>query len=302
MICEAGSEDCTATQGEAVKIPVNKEGDSILVTYEDDSPSADLEATLPLDVHAPTLALFSPASGAAGREDDPTVSFQVTDPESGLNSDDDDIDSIHLVAGLYDLEAERAADSVVFERDELDLRNVIDGYSASVTIDEGRGDNDELNSRQLTDASQYEIRWWAIASDKAGNVGISDADSETECVIAASVIDSFKFPDGRTQAQVNTLIAALEKTIEFDTGCDPHVIRVDTAAPSLERAVTGTWLDDDTEKEGPDAIRTSIVAVFNEDLDCATVTVNDFKVDETAPKRRDLQGRQCLPRRQRARL
>ena len=283
VICEAGSEDCTATQGEAVKIPVNKEGDSILVTYEDDSPSADLEATLPLDVHAPTLALFSPASGAAGREDDPTVSFQVTDPESGLNSDDDDIDSIHLVAGLYDLEAERAADSVVFERDELDLRNVIDGYSASVTIDEGRGDNDELNSRQLTDASQYEIRWWAIASDKAGNVGISDADSETECVIAASVVDSFKFPDGRTQAQVNTLIAALEKTIEFDTGCDPHVIRVDTAAPSLERAVTGTWLDDDTEKEGPDAIRTSIVAVFNEDLDCATVTVNDFKVDEAAP-------------------
>ena len=211
------------------------------------------------------------------------MSFQVTDAESGLNSDDDDIDSIHLVAGLYDLEAEQATDSVVFERDELDLRSVIDGYSASVTINEGRGNKDALDSRQLTDDSQYEIRWWAIASDKAGNVGISDSDSETECVIAASVIDSFKFPAERTQAQVNTLIAALEKTIDFEAGCDPHVIRVDTAAPSLEKAVTGSWLDDDTEKEGPDAIRTSIVAVFNEDLDCATVTVNDFKVDEAAP-------------------
>ena len=283
VICEAGSDGCAAAQEKAVKLPVNKEGDSILVTYEDDSPSADLEATLPLDVHAPTLALFSPASGAAGREDDPTVSLQVTDAEAGLNIDDDDTDSIYLVAGLYDLEAERAADSVVFERDELDLRNVIDGYSASVTINEGQGNKDALDSRQLTDDRQYEIRWWAIASDKAGNVGISDADSETECVIAASVVDSFKFPAERTQAQVNTLIAALEKTIDFEAGCDPHVIRVDTAVPSLERAVTGTWLDDDTEKEGPDAIRTSIVAVFNEDLDCATVTADDFKVGETAP-------------------
>ena len=47
--------------------------------------------------------------------------------------------------------------------------------------------------------------------------------------------------------------------------------------------MTGSWLDDDTEKEGPDAIRTSIVAVFNEALDCATVTADDFKVDEAAP-------------------
>ena len=284
VICEAGSDGCAATPGDTVKLPVNKEGDFILVTYEDDSPDAKQEATLPLDVHAPTLALFSPASGSAGREDEPTVSFQVTDAESGLNSVDDDIDSIYVVAGLYDLETEQATDSVVFERDDLDdLRSVIDGYSASVTIDEGRGDNDELNSQQLTDDSQYEIRWWAVASDKAGNVGISDSDSETECVIAASDVDNFKFADGLTQAQANALITALEKTIEFETGCNPHVIRVDTAAPSLKKAVTGTWLDDDTEKEGPDAIRTSIVAVFNEDLDCATVTADDFKVGETAP-------------------
>ena len=283
VICEAGSDDCATAQKETVKLPVNKEGDSILVTYEDDSPSNDREATLPLDVHAPTLALFSPASGSAGREDEPTVSFQVTDPESGLNSDDDDIDSIHLVAGLYDLEAERAADSVVFERDELDLSSAIDGYSASVTINEGKGNKDALDSQKLTDDSQYEIRWWAVATDNAGNVGISDSNSDTDCVLADSVIDSFKFGTERTQAQTATLIASLEKTIDFEAGCEPHVIRVDTADPSLEKAVTGSWLDDDTEKEGPDAIRTSIVAVFNEALDCATVTADDFKVGETAP-------------------
>ena len=283
VICEAGSADCAVAQAEDVTIPVNKDGDSILVAYEDDSPSKVREATLLLDVHGPTLALFSPTSGDGGREDEPTVSFQVTDAESGLSGVDVDKDSIYLVAGLYDLEAERAVDSVVFERDELDLRSVIDGYSASVSIDEGRGDNDELNSRQLTDDSQYEIRWWAVASDQAGNVGVSDSDYETECVIASGDVDNFKFSAELTQGQADTLIDALEKTIEFETGCDPHVIRVDTTAPSLEKAVTGSWLDDDTEKEGPDAIRTSIVAVFNEALDCATVTADDFNVGETAP-------------------
>ncbi len=283
VICEAGSDGCAAAQEKAVKLPVNKEGDFILVTYEDDSPPNDREATLPLDVHAPTLALFSPASGSAGREDEPTVSFQVTDAESGLNIDDDDIDSTYVVAGLYDLEAEQAADSVVFERDELNLRSVVDGYSTSVTINEGKGNKDALDSQKLTDDSQYEIRWWAVATDNAGNVGVSDADRETECVIASGDVYSFKFGTERTQAQTATLIASLEKTLEFETGCEPHVIRVDTADPSLEKAVTGSWLDDDTEKEGPDAIRTSIVAVFNEALDCATVTVNDFKVDEAAP-------------------
>ena len=281
VICEFGSEGCVAAQEESVKLPVNKEGDSILVAYEDDSPSADREATLPLDVHAPTLALFSPPSGSAGRENEPTVSFQVTDAESGLN--DDDESSIYVVAGLYDLEAELSTDSVIFERDELDIHSAIDGYSASVRIDEGSGDEDELDSQQLTDDSQYEIRWWAVSSDTSGNLGVSDSDGETHCAVATDDIDHFKFTSERNQTQADTLITTLENTIQFDAGCEPNVIRVDTADPSLERAVTGSWLDDDAEKEGPDAIRTSIVAVFNEDLDCATVSADDFKVGETTP-------------------
>ena len=283
VICEFGSEGCVATRGEAVTIPVNKEGDFILVTYEDDSPAAKREATLPLDVHAPTLALFSPPSGSAGRENEPTVSFQVTDAESGLNDGDEAPSSIYVVAGIYDLETEQAVDSVVFERAELNLHSVIDGYIASISIDEGRDEEDKLNSRQLTDDSQYEIRWWAVASDNAGNVGVSDADSETDCSVATDNTEDFKFTVERTQAQADTLIAVLEETIDFEAGCEPHVIRVDTAPPSLEKAVTGSWLDNDVEKEGPDAIRTSIVAVFNEDLDCATVSADDFKVGELAP-------------------
>ena len=68
LICQADSVDCTPTGGERPTIPVNKEGDSILVIYEDASPSSSRSAILPLDVNGPALTEFSPASGSAGRE------------------------------------------------------------------------------------------------------------------------------------------------------------------------------------------------------------------------------------------
>lgn len=283
VICEFGSDGCEAAQEETVTLPVNKVGDDILIAYEDDSPFAIREAILPLDVRGPDFALFSPARGHAGREDEPTVSFQVTDAESGLSDSDDAIDSVYVVAGLYDLEAEQASDSVVFERNEVGLTSILDGYVVSVTIDEGRGDSDELDERRLTDDSQYEIRWWAVSADLAGNVSVSDADGETDCGIATDSLKSFKFATERSQAQADALIAALENTIDFKKGCDPHVIRVDTAKPSLKSAVTGTWLDGEVVKEGPDAIRTSVSAVFDEDVDCASVSVDGFKVDGDVP-------------------
>ena len=283
VICEAGRADCKAEQTDAIRMPVFKEGDSIEVTYKDSSPSAIRTATISLDVHAPILALFSPANGHAGQEEEPAISFQVTDTEAGLNDSDDSIDTIYVIAGLYDLEAEQAVDSVVFERNELDLTPSPNGYVASVTIDEGRDDTGDLDTRQLTDDSQYEIRWWAIATDKVGNFSVSDSDSETECAIPTDNKESFHFISARSQTQADALIAFLEKTVDFEEGCDPHVIRVDNADPSLERAVTGTWLDDDTEKDGPDAIRTSIATVFDERLDCTSVSAEGFTIDNAAP-------------------
>ena len=138
LICQADSDECTANGGERPTIPVNKEGDAILVTYEDASPKSTHSALLPLDVNGPTLAQFSPASGSAGRENEPIVAFRAIDAESGLIDSDDALGSIYIVAGLYDLDTEKAADSVVFERDELRLSETTYGYTVSVTIHEGR--------------------------------------------------------------------------------------------------------------------------------------------------------------------
>ena len=284
LICEAGHADCKAEQTDAIRMPVSKEGDSIEVIYQDESPTAKRFAALPMHVHAPFLTNFSPPNNTAGREDEPAVSFWATDVYFGVTKDADDIDSIYILAGLYDLDSQRAADAVVFERDELNLTSIPNGYAASVTIDEGRNDTNKLDTRQLTDDSQYEIRWWALASDLAGNVRVSDSDGDSNCTIPATDFHIFKFDAERTQLQANALIAALEKTIDFEEGCDPHVIGVDAADPSLERAVTGSWLDeDDVEMEGPDALRTSVAAVFDEDVDCSTISAEGFMIDDAVP-------------------
>ncbi len=284
VICKAGQADCKAEQTDAIRMPVFKEGDSIEIAYEDESLAAKRVAELPMHVHAPILTDFSPANDAAGREAEPTVSFLATETRFGVTEDADDIDSIYVVAGLYDLDSERASDGVVLERDELTLTAIPGGYAASVTIKEGRDDANELDTRQLTDDSQHEIRWWALALDSAGNVRASDSDSDTTCTIPDADLDTFKFDTKRSKLEANTLIAALEKTIDFEEGCDPHVIRVDTADPSLERAVTGTWLDNDgVQMEGPDAIRTIIAAVFDERVDCSSISAEGFTVGDAIP-------------------
>ncbi len=284
VICEAGSDSCAAEQTESISLPVYREGDSIEVIYEDDSPSSTRVAELPVRMDPPFLSHFFPPTNSAGKEAEPTISFLATNTEFGVSESEDDIDSIYVVAGLYDLLAEQASDSVVLERDELDLAPIADGFSASVTIMEGRDDHDELNPHQLTEDSQYEIRWWAISSDSAGNVGVSDADDETRCTIQSDDFDDFKFSTKRTQEQAGELIRVLEDTFDFQAGCDPHVIRVDNASPSLERAVTGSWLNEDNvEMEGPDAIRTSIAAIFDEDVDCSTIKPDGIEVNGVNP-------------------
>ena len=209
--------------------------------------------------------------------------FQTIDVESGLIDSNDDLDSVYVAAGLYDLYTEKAVDSVIYERDELRLAETNYGYIASVTIQEGRNDQHELNSRLLHDDGQYEIRWWAVSTDNAGNISISDSDNETGCAAQDFNLDGFKFLDPRTESQAEDLIAVLEDILRYEAGCDPHAIRVDTAKPSLTGAATGSWLDGDIHREGPEAIRASIVALFDEDLDCTVVSVGDFKVDGSQP-------------------
>ncbi len=313
-ICDAKESDCKASQANEtdvnnvilsptpttrqITLPVDAEGDTITISYKDDEPGGTRTASVVVDPSGPSFSGFAPAHRYATRDDEPTVSFEVRDGAAGISGSDDDVASVYVVAGVYDLKGAESKDSVVYERNEVKLTSVTDGYAASVAIEEGTDDADELDSGLLENDKEYEIRWWAVAADKAGNVGVSDRDGATKCLNVNSAANSalLEFGSERTQAQSDAIIRALEGTYkkqvgksgdadyEEGEGCDPHVVRVDTRAPTLVSAVTGSWLDGDVEKSGTDAKRTSLVAVFHEALDCDTVSADDFTVGGSAPK------------------
>ena len=80
-----------------------------------------------------------------------------------------------------------------------------------------------------------------------------------------------------------TNASATEDDMDALAGCDPYVVRVDEEDPRLVSATAGPWLDGKTIKEGPDAIRTSVMAMFSENMDCASFSTSDFEVDNDEP-------------------
>ena len=295
--CEAGQMDSDPgttgnldplTDGKGmIMIPANNQGDTVRVTYADDDPNRDRTASIPLDVDSPSFSNLAPASGTAGREDEPTVSFDVQDTDSGISDDKDDGDSVYVLAGLFaiggknHLNNEKA--TIIYERDDLKLEEAINGYAASVSIEEGPSD---LDADASNAGSEYEIRWWAVSTDLAGNVGVSDSNSDTKC--DPPTID-FSNPGNSARDLENQIEPVVKdedgNVTDEGAGCDPFMVRVDAAAPELDRTrtFTGSWLDGTTEKSGTDAKRTSIVVAFNEALDCDSVSADDFEVDGSAP-------------------
>ena len=291
-ICDSAEEDCVATQADSgdgagisdrmgmVTLPVNNAGDTVRVVYVDSDPSRNRSASIPLDVDSPSFSNMAPASGTAGREDEPTVSFDVQDTDSGISEDKDDASSIYVLAGLYSIEGNSLGETIAYERDDLKLEETTSGYTASVSIEEGASD---LDADAANAGSEYQIHWWAVSTDLAGNVGVSDSDGDTRCAVPAGldITDS----DGALVALDGTIVAEDEDNDIEGRGCDPFVVRVDAASPELDetQTYTGTWLDGDTEKSGTDAKRTSIVVAFNEALDCSSVDADDFEVDGSNP-------------------
>ena len=230
--------------------------------YSDSDPARTRTASIPLDISGPSFSNLAPATGASGREDEPTVSFDVMDTDSGISDDKDAENSVRVIAGIYPLGDDENNNNVIYYRDDLRLDEATNGYSASVTIEEGSA-LDELNSDPDSGSlgNEYEIHWWAVSTDLAGNVGVSDSDSETKCDVPATVTigaleDTFEPAKGK----------AGDDDYVAGKGCDAFVVRVDAAGPELDatNTFTGTWLDGSDEKFGADAKRTSIVVAFNE--------------------------------------
>ena len=292
-IGQAGTESATATKPGAVSFPVDAAGDSITVRYSDASPRTTRTSIISLDNGVPAFGEMSPASGTAGKNSEPDVTFDVVDAESGISGDDESTgfeDTIRIVAGLFEADSDEMnpiddAVIVLSRTDDLTVDEVTDGYTAEARIREGDDADDELDAG---DSDEYEIRWWAVAVDSAGNTGVSDSNADTECTYSGAALPVEVDEDG-VVTNGSELIAALmvakntDDDAAYEENCDPNVIRVDTSSPELVSATTGIFFDDDEDNDEGTGSLTSVVARFNESLDCDSVSADDFEVNGSAP-------------------
>ena len=233
-------------------LPVNPRD---VVTLEGD----DSTGTLTVETTSPVFSGFSPAHNTKGRDERPQVSAQVTDGDSGLDEDGDNIVVIFRIT-------EGASSKTVEKSPKSD--GEIDDVAGGFEIRQRITGNDAPDG----DAT---IEWWVMATDNAGNVGYSDRQAS---------VDGEENP---CTADGDTSVTGLE-----GAGCQPFRIVVDGTDPSLLRAETGRhWdnsldtgdSDDKTEYRVSKADTTSVLVVFNEALDDTTVTAADFEVDGESP-------------------
>ena len=219
----------------------------------------DSTGTLTVETTNPVFSGFAPAHNTSGRDERPEVSAQVTDGDSGLDEDGDNIYVIFRIT-------EGASTRTVTKSPKSDgeVIEVAGGFEVRQRI-----------SGSDAPSGDATIEWWVKAMDEAGNVGYSDR------------LLSVDGEGNPCTADENTAVTGLE-----GAGCQPYKIIVDGTKPSLLRAETGRhWdnsldtgdSDDETEYRVARADPTSVLVVFNEHLDDATVTAADFEVDGASP-------------------
>ena len=269
--------ETTPTSGEFVLeietvMPQDANGDDVMPDFSASVPTLpvnprdvvtlagdDSTGTLTVETTKPVFSGFAPAHNTSGRDDRPEVSAQVTDGDSGLDDDGDNIYVIFLIT-----EGNSSREVMKSPKSDGEVDEVAGGFEIKQRI--------TGNDAPSGDAT---IEWWVKAMDQAGNVGYSDRQAS---------VDGEENP---CTADGSTSVTGLA-----NAGCQPFKIVVDGTDPSFLRAETGrNWnnsLDtgdssDKTEYRVSKADNTSILVVFDEALDDTTVTANDFEVDGANP-------------------
>ena len=218
----------------------------------------DSTGTVPVETTGPVFSGFAPAHNTSGKDDRPSVTAQITDGDSGLESENIKI--------IFQVTEDGDTQNVTLApKDDGDVDDISGGFEV----------RQRLTGTQIVPEGDATIEWWVMATDNAGNVGYSDRQASVDGEANPCLANA--------DSSVNGLAAA---------GCQPFKIVVDGTKPKLLRAETGrNWdsslstgdSDDKTEYRVSKADATSVLVVFDEHLDDATVTAADFEVDGNNP-------------------
>jgi hypothetical protein len=249
--------------------------DSIVLKYTDASPAGTISKSLTIETTNPIFSNLLPADGTAGQASRPVVEADITDGDSGVNN--------KLVRVIFavaadgtTIDASPAPQDVDVKGTGVSLDAITSGFRAKQRLPQGMAPS--------TDAT---IFWWVKSTDTAGNIGISDRQPTISSV--ADTCDSKNFSAAFTAGSVASLAGKKPGTTADVKGCQPFSVKVDFGKPTIASAKTGTWWDsektttDKTETNVTKAKNTSIMVVFNEELDGTTVQTADFEVAGVAP-------------------
>ena len=214
-ICDADSVGCAVVEQldemdevQVPVLPVNSQGDRITLEYKDKSPSGTRRATVTVETDVPDFSNLSPAHGAAGDDDDPEFSANVTDAGSEIDDDEDADATVKFVFGIRDAAADKTWIDGPFPvlRRDIEEEAISDGFSFTTSFRSG-------TDRDLDpgDSEEYEIVWWVVAIDQAGNMGVSDQKGASVLTGKVSITDTNAVADSNSDDMIDM------EDIEADT-------------------------------------------------------------------------------------
>jgi len=228
-------------------------GSRAIITSATDSANVDAEAD------APEFASPNPANGGASDDIAQTLSIDISDADSGVDTTSIVFTAIDTAAGAATPAFPGVAGQsgiTAFDTGDLITTSTFDDL---VTASAGLADIDTfLGANFVINATGVTIvNWWVTATDSSGNTTTTDSDSDT-------------------------------------AGNQPYTVRIDKQAPTLVGAFAGEhWNDTDDQIEGDrrtgvgtylpgSADPTQIRVEFSEALD-GTAAATDFTVDGANP-------------------
>ena len=237
-----------------------QEADTLTVTFYDTDHSTVINShSVTIDATNPTVTAISPSDGSYNKDTSPTLTFTIGDLQAGLDTSTLGNNIAVSIRG----EAAHDDDCVVADS-ELTFTSV---------------SSTEMNISLSIAAAG--TKWSAVPTYSAGadcanrNGGGFGLDTTTLQTNGNSHGKESYFTITATDKAGNT------KTVTTTSSN----FRIDSVAPDMLSAATGTWWDATNlvDKTTGDAIKNTVKVVFNESLDPASVTVDDFEVDDVVP-------------------
>jgi hypothetical protein len=247
--------------------------DTLVFKYVDTSSAGAAvtrSASLSIETTAPAFTNPSPAHSLAQSNNLPTVTADVSDDDSAVDSTS--------ITVIWALDTSSPADGII-DTGQVVQSTVAAGNITAITG--GHSFEQQFPSASAVTAD-HTIYWWIKTTDKAGNIGVSDRQP-----IISGAADTCD-PTDSVFTSTNLVGKDVATTADI-AGCQPYAISVDRTSPDMTAAVTGSSWDaaktttDKTETDVTKAVNTSIRVDFDGDLDSTTVDLTDFEVDDNTP-------------------